>query len=289
MGRLKAQPVARATVLAAALAAAFSVAAPPAGARVQTAAPRDTTAPTATISWPIDGSTFKEGMTVPVAYRCSDETHGSGIASCTGSAVEIADVTPGQHVITARAVDKAGNETTAISSYTVVPYVPYVGRQQELFRYQEDLTALQSAPLPYDGHYWAYQAWVSSMWVAGCCSGPAGEMAPEYAYSVMQYLRTTVLRLVFANKALRDATLPQQTEGVALISAIAHERLAQVTAAQGVNEAKWRAFGPTAPLWAARHDIEHADADKNRVAATLAYIRAWQRLVDLDPQIGPIV
>jgi hypothetical protein len=148
---------------------------------------------------------------------------------------------------------------------------------------------LQSAQLPYAAHYWAYQAWISSTWIAGCCSGPGGQVAPYYAYSVMQFMRTTVLRLAFGNKALRDASLPQQAEGIAVISKIAHERLAQVTAAQAVDESQWRANGPTLPLWAARHDIEQADADTNRVAATLAYIRAWQRLVDVDPPIGLII
>jgi hypothetical protein len=121
-------------MVAATFAAVFSAAAKPAEARVlTTTAGPDKTAPTATIRWPLDGATFQEGWTIGVDYRCADQAGGSGIASCSGSAVGVADATPGEHTITLRAVDRAGNETMTTTSTRSSPGAPTSASNRSCF------------------------------------------------------------------------------------------------------------------------------------------------------------
>src|SRR5262245_51150340 len=99
---------AQALAWAAVAATVFLGAAAPGSAATRQATAPDTTPPTVTID-PGDGAVFNEGWTASVIIRCHDEPGGSGIASCTGTQpIDVwteADTTPGQHVITAHAVD----------------------------------------------------------------------------------------------------------------------------------------------------------------------------------------
>lgn len=82
--------------------------------------PPDTTAPVVTIASPADGSVYRLGERVSVAYSCSDE--GGGVESCVGDVAsgELLDTAaPGMRTFTVKAVDKAGNETTASAGYRV--------------------------------------------------------------------------------------------------------------------------------------------------------------------------
>jgi hypothetical protein len=84
--------------------------------------PPDTTDPTIAIASPVDGSDVGQGDPVTVDFSCADEG-GSGLDSCVGSTSDggrldtsrLGDVT-----LTVTARDKAGNETVATSTVTVV-------------------------------------------------------------------------------------------------------------------------------------------------------------------------
>jgi streptogramin lyase len=87
--------------------------------------PPDTTAPSVTITSPAEGSVYSVGQVLPAAYACSDETGGSGIATCVGpvSNGSAIDTSLGTHAFTVTATDVAGNPTVRTTSYAVLGYV----------------------------------------------------------------------------------------------------------------------------------------------------------------------
>jgi hypothetical protein len=81
----------------------------------------DTTAPTVTLSTPVDGASYKLNQTVKAYYSCSDNG-GSGVARCTGSARnrETIDTScAGNHTFSVTAIDRAGNRATQLIHYAV--------------------------------------------------------------------------------------------------------------------------------------------------------------------------
>jgi hypothetical protein len=84
--------------------------------------PPDTTDPTIDLRSPVDGSRVQQNADVVVDFSCADEG-GSGLDSCVGStpdgeALDTSRLGPVTVTVTAR--DKAGNETVAHSTVTVV-------------------------------------------------------------------------------------------------------------------------------------------------------------------------
>lgn len=143
-----------------------------------------------------------------------------------------------------------------------------------------ELVSLRAGLPSYWSRYWLDNAIESADWAAeSSCWTASGELVTTTdGLGCLQALRTVVLRLYYADTVLRGASKPQRQETVDLIASIAADRLAAVASAQGVDESEWRASGPTATLWSARADLRHANADSNRIEATIGYIRAWRRL-----------
>jgi hypothetical protein len=82
----------------------------------------DSDVPTANITRPQEGDSFKLGQVVNASYKCADKQTGSGLASCVGDVPlgsPIDTSTIGDHTFTVTATDKAGNTTTATHHYTV--------------------------------------------------------------------------------------------------------------------------------------------------------------------------
>jgi len=83
----------------------------------------DVTPPTITITTPANGATFAQHQVVAADYTCADEAGGSGLASCTGTVTNGANIdtsTLGVHSFTVDAADNADNPATRTVSYTVV-------------------------------------------------------------------------------------------------------------------------------------------------------------------------
>ncbi len=83
----------------------------------------DQTAPTITVTAPIDGATFTQYATVFADYACADEASGSGLASCVGTVADGAAIdtaTLGAHTFTVNAADVAGNTSSTTVNYTVL-------------------------------------------------------------------------------------------------------------------------------------------------------------------------
>ena len=82
----------------------------------------DTTPPTVDLRSPENGSHVKQGAPLVVDFSCAD-TGGSGVASCVGSVADgaLLDTSQlGDVTVTVTARDRAGNETVANSTVTVV-------------------------------------------------------------------------------------------------------------------------------------------------------------------------
>ena len=82
----------------------------------------DASAPTVTLTNPVDGRSYDQGAEVLAEYTCADEAGGSGLASCAGpvaSGAAIDTATLGEHEFTVTARDNAGNETVVTHAYTV--------------------------------------------------------------------------------------------------------------------------------------------------------------------------
>jgi hypothetical protein len=78
----------------------------------------DTTAPTISIATPVLYGMYGLGASVAPQFTCTDETGGSGVASCTGAAtLDTSSIGPKSYTVTA--VDNAGNTSTASVTYAV--------------------------------------------------------------------------------------------------------------------------------------------------------------------------
>jgi hypothetical protein len=86
----------------------------------------DKTAPSIRVSSPGD-MTYQVGQGVTADYGCTDETGGSGVASCVGpvgAGAAIDTSTPGTFSFTVTGTDNAGNTASATRTYTVVSPPP---------------------------------------------------------------------------------------------------------------------------------------------------------------------
>ena len=82
----------------------------------------DSDKPTATITRPADGASYKLGQIVNASYKCADKQSGSGIDTCVGTVPfgsPIDTTTVGDHSFTVTATDKAGNQTVKTVHYSV--------------------------------------------------------------------------------------------------------------------------------------------------------------------------
>ncbi len=92
-----------------------------------TTPPPDTTAPLITLTKPANGAAVQLEESVLADYACTDETGGSGLASCVGNvpdgtAIDTASV--GSKTFTVNAADNAGNTATLTHDYSVVDTPP---------------------------------------------------------------------------------------------------------------------------------------------------------------------
>ncbi len=86
----------------------------------------DTVDPTATIDAPLDGAEIPRGQAVNADFSCTDQTGGSGVASCVGDLADGAAIDTsafGAQSFEVTATDVAGNDSTATASFTVVDAV----------------------------------------------------------------------------------------------------------------------------------------------------------------------
>jgi hypothetical protein len=83
----------------------------------------DRTAPTITLTRPVEGAVFTLGESVLAEYSCADEPNGSGVASCQGSvpsgaALDTSRV--GANTFEVSTTDNAGNRASRSVAYSVV-------------------------------------------------------------------------------------------------------------------------------------------------------------------------
>lgn len=86
------------------------------------AADADSTKPTVALQAPAEGATYALDQDVEAGYSCVDETGGSGLKSCVGTAADGAPVdtsSAGQKSFTVTATDNAGNSSSVTHTYTV--------------------------------------------------------------------------------------------------------------------------------------------------------------------------
>ena len=83
----------------------------------------DADKPTATLTRPKDGDSFKLGQAVKANFKCADnKKNNSGLASCVGTVPKGSPIdtsTVGDHTFTVTATDVAGNVTTVTHTYRV--------------------------------------------------------------------------------------------------------------------------------------------------------------------------
>ena len=90
----------------------------------------DTTSPAITVSVPGDNAGFMVGQHVAAAYSCTDAAVSSGLTSCAGdvpSGALLDTASVGPHSFTVSAVDGAGNSSTVVHTYQVVPPLVSIG------------------------------------------------------------------------------------------------------------------------------------------------------------------
>jgi hypothetical protein len=82
----------------------------------------DSDKPTATITRPADGASYKLGQAVKANFKCADKQSGSGVDTCVGTVPKGSPIdtsTVGTHSFTVTATDKAGNQTVNTVHYSV--------------------------------------------------------------------------------------------------------------------------------------------------------------------------
>ncbi|MGH3372766.1 MAG: hypothetical protein ACRDPR_22495, partial [Nocardioidaceae bacterium] len=82
----------------------------------------DVAPPTIILRTPPDGATYAVGQAVHADYECADESGGSGLASCTGTAAHGAPIdtsSAGDKTFTVTAKDQAGNSSVVTHRYNV--------------------------------------------------------------------------------------------------------------------------------------------------------------------------
>ncbi|HXZ56038.1 MAG TPA: hypothetical protein VEG40_00475, partial [Gaiellaceae bacterium] len=89
-----------------------------------TGAQADAEPPSASITRPKEGASFKLHKVVKANYKCAEQNkaHGSGLDTCVGDVPvgsPIDTSTAGPHTFTVTATDKAGNVTTVTHHYSV--------------------------------------------------------------------------------------------------------------------------------------------------------------------------
>ena len=84
-------------------------------------APIDTTAPTISITSPVEGSVFVQEQQIAAGYGCADEAGGSGLSTCAGPVIDgqAIDTSIGSHRFEVKASDVQGNTATASTGYIV--------------------------------------------------------------------------------------------------------------------------------------------------------------------------
>ena len=83
----------------------------------------DVTAPQIALATPSQGAVYDLGQQVTASYSCADEDGGSGLAGCTGTVANGADVdtsSVGEKSFTVNAADNAGNPASQTVTYRVV-------------------------------------------------------------------------------------------------------------------------------------------------------------------------
>lgn len=89
--------------------------------------------PSATISAPAGGQTFKRGQSIPTGFSCSEGLDGPGISSCRDSngaappAGNLDTTSYGPHIYAVTAVSADGQETTSSITYTIATPPPPPG------------------------------------------------------------------------------------------------------------------------------------------------------------------
>jgi hypothetical protein len=82
----------------------------------------DRSAPSITITSPVEGANYAIGEQVLAHYDCADEAGGSGLASCVGDVADgdpVDTSTAGVKAFVVRATDTAGNESVEVVHYSV--------------------------------------------------------------------------------------------------------------------------------------------------------------------------
>jgi hypothetical protein len=154
------------------------------------------------------------------------------------------------------------------------------GQRSGVAALRSELVSLRSGLPSSWSRFWLDNAIESADWAAtSTCWTESGDLvATPAGLGCLHSLRIVALRLYYADAALRLASSAQRDETVGLIASIASDRLTAVAAAQSAPESTWLASGPTQTLWSVRTDLAQANADPNRIEATIGYIRAWRRL-----------
>ncbi|MDX6450918.1 MAG: hypothetical protein QOH16_967 [Gaiellaceae bacterium] len=83
----------------------------------------DVTAPSITITSPVEGAVYTLNQAAAASYSCADEAGGSGLATCggpVGSGAAISTATAGSFGFTVNATDNAGNPSSVTTHYTVL-------------------------------------------------------------------------------------------------------------------------------------------------------------------------
>ncbi len=92
----------------------------------------DNTAPSITLTTPVNGATYAQNQVVNANYSCTDAL--SGIASCVGDAANGSPIntsTQGGHSFTVTATDNSGNVTVQMVNYTVTAPVVVIATTKD--------------------------------------------------------------------------------------------------------------------------------------------------------------